>query len=79
MNREIFDAVQIYLDRMNVATTMTGVVLSSNQKTATVRLIGSNVVNTYKTFRGISPQPGDIAVLLRLNSTTWVVIGSYEG
>jgi hypothetical protein len=75
----LFEAVQVYLDRQNVTTTMTGVVLSNNQKSATVRLIGSNVVSTYKLFRGVSPQPGDIAVLLRLNSTTWVVIGSYEG
>lgn len=79
MSKELFEAVQVYLDRRNVTTTMTGVILSSNQKTATVKLLGSNVVGTYRMFRGISPQNGDIAVLLRLNSTTWVVIGSYEG
>ena len=76
---ELFQAVQVYLDRQNVTTTMTGVVLSQNGKSATIRLLGSNVVSTYKMFRGISPSPGDIAVLLRLNSTTWIVIGSYEG
>lgn len=76
---DLFEAIKVYMERQNVTTTMTGIVLSNNGKSATVRLIGSNVVGTYRMFRGISPQSGDIAVLLRLNSTTWVVIGSYEG
>lgn len=76
---DLFKAIDVYLSRKNVTEIMTGIVLSYNSKTTTVRLIGSTTVQTCSTIRGISPEPGDIAILMRINSTTWVVIGSYEG
>jgi len=75
---DLFQAIDVYLARKKVTEILTGIVLSYNAKTATVRLLGSNTVQTCARMRGTSPQEGDVAILMRINSTTWVVIGSYE-
>lgn len=76
---DLFKAIDIYLSRKNVTEILTGVVLSYNSDKTTVRLLGSSTVQTCSTIRGISPETGDIAILMRINSTTWVVVGSYKG
>lgn len=75
---DLFKAIDIYLSRKNVTEILTGVVLSYNTKTATVKLVGSSMVQTYPCLRGTSPHVGDVAILMRINSVSWVVIGSYE-
>lgn len=76
--RNLFDAIDVHLDRREIRELTEGRIVAMNGLTATVRLVGSSDAQEADLAKGIVAEAGDDVVLVRPRGRRrWIVVSAF--